>query len=192
MSEKLRVLICEDDYLVSRGLKKNIEDLGHNVIAIAKNGNEAVEFALELLPDLIFMDINMPILSGLVAIKKINYSISVPCIILTAYHDESLIKKASENGALYYLIKPVTIQELNAAINIVMARYNDMKNLEFKLRNTMDKLEQRKVIERAKGIIMSKLNLSEQEAMDKLQKLSRDKNLKLVDVSNKIVELYSV
>lgn len=191
MSDKLRVLICEDDYLVSRGLKNSVESLGHKVVAIAKNGKEAVELALDHLPDLIFMDINMPIMSGLIAIKKINESISVPSIILTAYHDDSLIKKASEIGALYYLIKPVTNQEINAAISIVIARYNDLKKLKTELLNTKDKLESRRYIEKAKGIIMNKLDLSEEEAMVKLQKLSRDKNIKLIDISKQIINLYS-
>jgi response regulator NasT len=189
MSKKLNVLICEDDYLVSQGLKYSIESLGHDVIAIAKNGKEAIELALEKLPDLIIMDINMPIVSGLVALEKINKYIDVPCIILTAYHKDSLIKKASENGALYYLIKPVTDYDLNAAINIVMARHSEFENLKSELNQTKEKLETRKYIEIAKGLLMDKYGIKEQEAMAKMQKISRDKNIKIVDVSKQIIEL---
>ena len=188
MSKKLNVLICEDDYLVSQGLKYSVESLGHDAIAIAKNGKEAVELALEKLPDLIIMDINMPIMNGLVALEKINKYIDIPCIILTAYYKDSLIKKASENGALYYLIKPITDYDLNAAINIVMARYSEFENLKLELNQTKEKLETRKYVEIAKGLLMDKYGLKEQEAMIKIQKLSRDKNLKMVDISKQIIE----
>jgi len=190
MNKKLKVLICEDDYLVSQGIKSNIESLGHDVIAVAKNGKEAIDFALEKLPELIIMDINMPIISGLIAIEKINKYINVPCIILTAYYRDTLIKKASENGALYYLIKPTTEYELNAAINIVMARYNELENLKSELNQTKEKLEARKYIEIAKGLLMDRYGLKEREAMVKIQKLSRDKNLKIIDISKQIIELF--
>lgn len=190
MNKKLKVLICEDDYLVSQGIKSNIESLGHDVIAVAKNGKEAIDFALEKLPELIIMDINMPIISGLIAIEKINKYINVPCIILTAYYRDTLIKKASENGALYYLIKPTTEYELNAAINIVMARYNELDNLKSELNQTKEKLEARKYIEIAKGLLMDRYGLKEREAMVKIQKLSRDKNLKIIDISKQIIELF--
>lgn len=190
MNKKLKVLICEDDYLVSQGIKSNIESLGHDVIAVAKNGKEAIDFALEKLPELIIMDINMPIISGLIAIEKINRYINVPCIILTAYYRDTLIKKASENGALYYLIKPTTEYELNAAINIVMARYNELENLKSELNQTKEKLEARKYIEIAKGLLMDRYGLKEREAMVKIQKLSRDKNLKIIDISKQIIELF--
>ena len=188
MSKKLNVLVCEDDYLVSQGLKYSLESLGHDVIAIAKNGKEAVELALEKLPDFIIMDINMPIMNGLVALEKINKYIDIPCIILTAYYKDSLIKKTSENGALYYLIKPITDYDLNAAINIVMARYSEFENLKLELNQTKEKLETRKYVEIAKGLLMDKYGLKEQEAMIKIQKLSRDKNLKMVDISKQIIE----
>lgn len=190
MTKKLQVLICEDDYLVSQGLKNSIESLGHDVIAIARNGKEAIDFALEKSPELIIMDINMPIMSGLIAIEEINKNINVPCIILTAYHKASLIKKASENGALYYLIKPISEHELNAAINIVMARYNELNNLKSELNQTKEKLEARKYIETAKGLLMDRHGIKEQEAMAKIQKLSRDKNIKLIDISKQIIELF--
>lgn len=190
MNKKLKVLICEDDYLVSQGIKSNIESLGHDVIAVAKNGKVAIDFALEKLPELIIMDINMPIISGLIAIEKINKYINVPCIILTAYYRDTLIKKASENGALYYLIKPTTEYELNAAINIVMARYNELENLKSELNQTKEKLEARKYIEIAKGLLMDRYGLKEREAMVKIQKLSRDKNLKIIDISKQIIELF--
>lgn len=160
------------------------------MIAVAKNGKEAIDFALEKLPELIIMDINMPIISGLIAIEKINKYINVPCIILTAYYRDTLIKKASENGALYYLIKPTTEYELNAAINIVMARYNELDNLKSELNQTKEKLEARKYIEIAKGLLMDRYGLKEREAMVKIQKLSRDKNLKIIDISKQIIELF--
>jgi response regulator NasT len=134
------------------------------------------------------MDINMPIMNGLVALEKINKYIDIPCIILTAYYKDSLIKKASENGALYYLIKPITDYDLNAAINIVMARHSEFENLKLELNQTKEKLETRKYVEIAKGLLMDNYGLKEQEAMKKIQKLSRDKNLKMADISKQIIE----
>lgn len=190
MKGKLRVLICEDDFLVSQGLKRFVESMGHEVIAIANNGKEGVDLAVKNIPDLIIMDINMPVMSGLIAIEEINQTLNIPCIILTAYYKESLIKKASENGALYYIIKPVSEQELNAAINIVMARFSDMKKLRDELDKTKEQLESRKYIEIAKGLLQDKLNISESDAMQRLQKLSRDRNIKLVDLSKRVIDMY--
>jgi response regulator NasT len=192
MTKSLRVLIAEDEYLVLLGLKKNVEKLGHNVIGIANDGEKAVELALAEKPDLVIMDINMPYLDGIEAIKKINEKLFIPSIIVSGYHDEELIKRATEEGVLYYLLKPVDIQDLKIAINISLAKFEEFKKLQHELKDVKNALDARKHIEKAKGILMDRLNLKEAEAMKRLQKMSRDKNKKLVLVAKELIEADSL
>lgn len=188
MDKSLKVLIAEDEFLVLKGLEVYLKELGHEVIATAGNGKDAVEKTLELNPDIIIMDINMPVMSGLDAIEKINSVKRRPCIIISAYHDKELIERASDEGVLYYLIKPITLQDLRAAIEIAVSRYKEWKDLTRELNTTKVKLEDRKYIEKAKGILMKKMNIDEQEAMKSLQKISKDKNIKLADLSKEIIK----
>ena len=188
MSKSLRILLAEDEYLVLMGTKTYIEELGHQVVGIATDGSKAVELALELKPDLVIMDINMPNLDGIDAIKKINQELFIPSIIVSGYHDESLINRASEEGVLYYLLKPIDIKDLKIAINISLAKFEEFKKLQDELNSTKNALEARKHIEKAKGILMNRMNLQEAEAMKRLQKMSRDKNKKIVVVAKELIE----
>jgi two-component system, response regulator PdtaR len=192
MTKSLRILIAEDEYLVLLGLKTNVEKLGHSVIGIANDGEKAVEIAFEQKPDLVIMDINMPNLDGIEAIKKINEKLYIPSIIVSGYHDEELIKRATEEGVLYYLLKPIDIKDLKIAINISLAKFEEFKKLQFELKNTKTALEARKYIEKAKGILMDRLNLKEAEAMKRLQKMSRDKNKKLDVVAKELIDADSL
>lgn len=188
MSKSLRILIAEDEFLVLMGTKSYVEKLGHQVIATATDGEKAVEVALKEKPDLVIMDINMPKLDGIDAIKQINDTYYIPSIIVSGYHDEKLIKRATDEGVLYYLLKPIDIEELKIAINISLAKYEEIKSLKEELNTTKNALEARKHIEKAKGILMERMNLKEPEAMKYLQKVSRDKNKKLVVVAKEMIE----
>lgn len=188
MEKKLNILIAEDEYIVLMGLKEVLENLGYNVIAQATNGNQAVELALKHKPDLLIIDINMPILDGIEAIRKINREISIPSIITTGYNKKELIKRANDAGVFYYLVKPVDEVELKPAIQIVMARFEEYTQLKNKLKEKENALESRKLIERAKGIIMDKHNVKESEAMKLLQKMSCNKNKKIVELAKDIIE----
>lgn len=192
MNKPLKILLAEDDFLVLMGLKSNVEQLGHHVVGEATNGQRAVELAKELKPDLIIIDINMPILDGIEAIKEINKEFFIPSIIVSGYHDDKLINRATEEGVLYYLLKPIDIKELRIAIKISLSRFEEIKELQHNLQDTKQALEARKYIERAKGILMDRQNLKEHEAMKHLQKMSRDKNKKIVEIAKELIHADSL
>jgi AmiR/NasT family two-component response regulator len=188
MTKSLRILIAEDEYLVLMGIKSYVEKLGHQVVGTASDGLKAVELAIEKKPDLVIMDINMPYLDGIDAIKKINETLFIPSIIVSGYHDEKLINRATEEGVLYYLLKPIDIEDIKIAINISLSKFEEIKKLKDELKSTKNALEARKYIEKAKGILMDRMNLIEVEAMNRLQKMSRDKNKKLVVIAKELIE----
>lgn len=185
---KLRIVLAEDEFLILMSLKSYVENLGHEVVGEATDGQKAVEMALEKKPDLVIMDINMPNLDGIEAIKKINETLYIPSIIVSGYSDEKLIQRATEEGVLYYLLKPIDIKELKIAINISMAKFEELQKLQDELNDTKMALEARKFIEKAKGILMKRMNLQEPEAMKRLQKMSRDHNKKLVVVAKELIQ----
>jgi len=187
MEQKLRILIAEDEYIVLMGLKEVLENLGYSVIAEATNGKQAVEYALEYEPDLLIIDINMPILDGIEAIRKINRKINIPAIITTGYNEKELIKRANDAGVFYYLVKPVDEIELKPAIEIVMSRFDEYSKLKNQLKEKEDALESRKFIEKAKGILMEKNNIKEAESMKLLQKMSTSRNKKMVEIAKDII-----
>jgi response regulator NasT len=187
--KKLKILVAEDEYLVLMGLKSNLKELGHQIIAEAMNGKEAIELAKEKSPDLIIADINMPELDGLEAVKQINQKQVIPSIIVTGYSDDELIEKASRVGVFAYLVKPVGIEELKASIIIAMNKYEEFKEVNKELQDQKKALEDRKYIERAKGILMDTLGLNEPDAMKKLQDKSQEENIKLIDVAKNIIKM---
>lgn len=184
----LKVLIAEDEYLILMGLKNSLESLGCEIVGEATNGKELVDTALEKKPDMIIADINLPAMDGLEALKRINQEISIPTLIVSGYDDEELIDKAKRLGVLGYLIKPIDESDLKAAIEIALSRFKDIKDLENELKVTKEALESRKLVEKAKGIVMKRLQLSEEEAMKFLQKKSRNSNRKLVEIAKEIIE----
>lgn len=186
--KKLKIVIAEDEYLILMGMKNNLEDLGYEVVGEVTNGKELVQIVLEKNPDLIIADINLPVMDGLEALRNISQTKFVPSIIVSGYDDEELISKAKDIGVLGYLIKPIDESDLKAAIEIALSRFEDIKELKSELETTKEALESRKIIERAKGIVMERLQLSESEAMKFLQKKSRNSNKKIVDVANEIIE----
>lgn len=188
MKKKIQVLIAEDDYLVLMGLRLCLEKLGYEVIAEATDGLQAVEQALQKKPDLILIDINMPYLDGIEALKNINDHYVVPSIIITGYSESKLVKRALEAGIFGYLVKPVDARELAPAIDVALDRFEEFKKLSNDLQDTKAALEARKYIEKAKGILMESLHLTEAEAMKYLQKKSRTKNRKIVVIAKEIIK----
>ncbi|BER91650.1 ANTAR domain-containing response regulator [Atrimonas thermophila] len=194
MAKRLKVLIAEDEYVNLMGLRVNLEDLGHEVIGEAKDGEEAVRLAAELDPDLILMDINMPGIDGIQAVEEINEIREaagkeiIPVIIISGYHDQNLVDRANEVGVFAYLVKPVREEELKVAIEVCLARFREFQELKKEYQRVKDSLEARKLIEKAKGILMYRNNLKEDEAMRALQRKSRDSNKKLVDIAKEIIE----
>lgn len=184
----IRILIAEDNDLVSLTLEEQLKGLGYDVIGIARSGAEAVSLAVRLKPDLIMMDIRMPEMEGTEAAARIRDQSPVPIIMLTAYADKETIRKAEAAGALAYLVKPVNENELPPAINIALARFKEIQGLRSQVGELEESLEARKVIERAKGILMQRLGLNERDAYERLRQRARDKRAKMKDIAQAIIE----
>lgn len=190
-NQSLRILIAEDEAMVIFGFRSFLNEMGHKVIGEAYDGDTAILLAQELKPDLLIMDVRMPVMDGIRALEIINSLVEdiIPCIFVTAFSDVELIEKAKEVGAFNYLIKPVSFESLRAAIEIAMVRFRDYMAVHKELINTKSSLESRKYIEKAKGILMEEFNFKEQQAMDYLQKKSRNHNKKLVDVAKEVIRM---
>lgn len=174
--QHLRALVCEDQGVTVMAIRKALVRAGYDVVGEAVEGTDAVKRARELKPDLILMDINMPgELDGIAAAKAILAEQAVPIIMLTAYNDDSYVNAALEAGACAYLVKPITSEQLLPAVKTAIARFQAQQQLAHEVEDLQDQLETRKLVERAKGILMEQNGLSESEAFRLLQKKSRDK-----------------
>jgi AmiR/NasT family two-component response regulator len=183
-----RILIAEDNDLVALTLEEQLKSLGYDVVGIARTGVEATDLAMRLSPDLIIMDIRMPEMEGTEAAARINNQRPTPILMLTAYTDRDTIRKAETAGALGYLVKPVNETELAPAINIALARFREIQALRTQVGELEESLEARKLIERAKGILMQRLGLSERDAYERLRQRARDKRAKMKDIAQAIIE----
>ena len=183
----MRVLIAEDDSMVLLGLTMLVEKLNHEVVMTAHDGKSAYEGALKCKPDLILMDINMPTLNGIEALRLLAMHGDFACVFITAYSDNSFIEEASSLGAVGYVVKPVDERQLHASIELGMKRYNDTLLARKEANHYRNALEERKTIERAKGILMERLGIKEVEAMKRLQKRSRDTNTTILIIAEDII-----
>ncbi|OAN38835.1 Fis family transcriptional regulator [Chloroflexus islandicus] len=184
----IRILIAEDNDLVSLTLEEQLKGLGYEVVGIARTGAEAVMLAARLKPDLVIMDIRMPEMDGTEATARIRDQTGIPVVMLTAFSDKETIRRAEAAGALAYLVKPVNEQELPPAISIALARHRELQNLRSENLELQEALEARKLIERAKGILMQRLGLSERDAYERLRQRARDKRTKMKDIAQAIIE----
>ena len=187
--ERLRLLIADDEEVVRRTLVEMCESLGHQVIAQAGNGQEAVEMAGLAGPDLVLLDIKMPVMGGLEAARAILEHSSVPIVIVTGHTDTSLINDAARVGVFSYLVKPITAERLLAAIATAQARFGDLQGLRGEVGDLKRSLDDRKLVERAKGVIMRDMKVGEQEAYRWLKRTSSQSNRKIADVARSIVAL---
>ncbi|MEX0906833.1 MAG: response regulator [Gemmatimonadota bacterium] len=187
MSDSLRVLIADDESLHNLALTSQLETLGHQVIATAANGREAVELARETRPDLAFLDIRMPTMTGPEAAHEISAERPIPMIILSAYSDSRTVDEAIKAPIFHYLVKPVDPADLAPAIAVARARFDEWLDARRERDMLELRLEERKVIERAKGLLMESRRLSERDAYRFLQKTSQDKNTPMVELARKIL-----
>jgi response regulator NasT len=187
MKSSLRIAIAEDEAFMQKYLEETLTLLGHQVLCLVGTGRELVQRCRALRPDMVITDINLPEMDGLDAAREIYAQEPVPIIIVTAYHDLELIERAEKNHILAYLVKPIKQQDLEPAITIALGRFQEFKAMRQETDNLRQALEDRKVIERAKGVLMKRANLGETEAFLRLQKLARDKNRKLVEVAQTIL-----
>jgi AmiR/NasT family two-component response regulator len=189
----MRVLVAEDDPLIALGLSERLRSLGHEPIGPASDGNQAIELARATLPDLYLFDIEMPNVDGLQAATQLaGDGLRRPVVVVTGVDDPGLIERSIASGVSAYLTKPVDSRELEAAISLAAARHAEFQALEAEVDRAQQALEDRKLVERAKGLLMSALNLSEQDAFRRLQLTARERNLRLADVAARIVEQQSV
>lgn len=185
--ESLRVLLADDESISLLGLKAKLESLGHRVVAEGATGREAVALAQETKPDLAILDIKMPDMDGIEASQKIMEEEPIPIILLTGYGEEELAKRAVEAGVFGYLLKPVGEEDLVPAITLAIARFKEFRALQREVENLRQALETRKLVERAKGILMRRLNLGEEEAFHRLQQRSQDENRKMGEIAQAII-----
>ena len=190
-----KILIVEDDKAVAKGYKEILEKAGYTVVGLAFNGLEAVDKTAELCPNLILMDIKMPVLDGLEAARQINSSNAksmIPIVLVTAYAEKELVEKAKGRGILGYLVKPVHIEDLVPAIELAQSIAQTINALEGVVENLTEELEARKLIEKAKGILMKHLSVDEETAMTMMQKESRRQRIKLKELARAIIASHSV
>ncbi len=187
MADSLRVLIADDEALHNLALSSQLETLGHTVVATATNGREAVQLARETRPDLAFLDIRMPTMTGPEAAHEISAERPIPIVILSAYSDARTVEEATRAPVFHYLVKPVDPDDLAPAIAVARARFDEWLDARRQKEMLELKLEERKIIERAKGLLMESRGLSEREAYRFLQKTSQDKNTPMVDLARKIL-----
>lgn len=188
-SEKTKILIADDESLIRQDLKEILIEAGYEVVAEAKDGYHALELAKLALPDLMVMDIKMPNINGLEASEEIQIALNkrIPTVILTAYNQPELIEKAGDIGAFAFLTKPVKPQDLIASIETAKCRAKELDALNKDISDLKEKLEIRKLVEKAKGIIMKKLSLDEPEAMHYLQKKSMNDRIPIKTVAEQII-----
>lgn len=188
-NSKLRILIADDEALIRQDIKEILLEAGYEVVAEAKDGHHALELAKETYPDLMILDIKMPNINGLEAAEEIQIALNkrIPTVILTAYNQPELIQKAGEVGAFAFLTKPTRPQDLIASIETAKARAKELTNLYHDISDLKEKLEIRKLVEKAKGIIMKKLSIDEPEAMHHLQKISMNERISIKNVAEKII-----
>jgi response regulator NasT len=187
------VLVAEDDPLIALGLCERLRSLGHEPIGPASDGEQAIEMARASQPDLYLFDIEMPNLDGLEAATQLaGNGLRRPVVVVTGVDDPSLIERSIASGVSAYLTKPVDSRELEAALRLATARHAEFQALEAEVDRAQQALEDRKLVERAKGLLMSALNLSEQDAFRRLQQTARERNLRLAEVAARIVEQQSL
>jgi two-component system, response regulator PdtaR len=189
----MRVLVAEDDPVIALGLVERLRALGHEPIGPVNDGEQAVATAKESHPDLCLFDIEMPNLDGLAAAGRLaDEGFRRPVVVITGVDDPSLVERSIASGVSAYLTKPIDARELEAAIELAQLRQAEFEALEAEVERAQQALEDRKLVERAKGLLMSALQLSEQEAFRRLQKTARERNLRLAEVARRIVEQQSL
>ncbi|PKZ63961.1 response regulator [Gordonia terrae] len=183
-----RVLVAEDDSLIRMDLIEMLREEGYDVVGEAPNGQVAVELTESLSPDLVIMDIKMPVRDGIDAATEIAEKRLAPVVMLTAFSQRDFIDKARDAGAMAYLVKPFTKADLVPAIEVAVSRYQELKQLEREVATMNERLETRKLVERAKGLLMEKQALSEPDAFKWIQRAAMDRRTTMKAVAQVVVE----
>ncbi len=187
MKDSLKIIIADDEALIRLDIKEMLLDAGNKVVGEANNGESAVAMVRKLQPDLVIMDVKMPQMDGLTAAKIITEEGLAPVLLLTAYSQKDIVAQAKSSGVLAYLVKPIREEQLFPAIEIAISRFAEIKALEAELGLLKESLETRKLLDRAKGILMSVHGFSEQEAYRKLQQYSMNKRISIKELAEAVI-----
>jgi two-component system, response regulator PdtaR len=185
--ECLRALIAEDEQLTRTIIRARLEKLGHTVVAEAADGQQAVELTRLDKPDVVIMDIKMPVIDGIEAARTILDDVPCAILFLSSFNEQELVEQASATGALAYLMKPFRKEDLAPAIEMAVARYKQLQAQRKEIDDLKETLETRKLIERAKGILMDRHGMSEEEAFKRIHFQARNENKKMREIAQSIV-----
>lgn len=184
---KLKVLVVDDEALIRMDVREMLTEAGHQVVGEAVCGEDGIKLARELHPDFVIMDVKMPGIGGIAAAKVIVEEKISPVLLLTAYSQDDIVHKASVAGVMAYLVKPIREEQLFPAISVAYERFQEMLSLENELDKLKENLETRKMLDRAKGIIMDTYKLTEQEAYRKMQQYCMNKRITMKELAESIL-----
>ena len=182
-----RVVIAEDEVLIRMDLAEMLTEEGYEVVGQAGDGARAIELAEELRPDLVILDVKMPVLDGIAAAERIADQRIAPVVILTAFSQRDLVERARDAGAMAYLVKPFTQTDLVPAIEMAVSRFAELAQLESEVADLSERLETRKAVDRAKGVLQEQLRLTEPEAFRWIQKTAMDLRLSMRQVADGVI-----
>lgn len=182
-----RVVVAEDETLIRLDIVEILRGEGYDVVGEADNGEKAVELAQELKPDLVLMDVKMPVMDGISAAEQIVKARIAPVVLLTAFSQKELVERARDAGAMAYVVKPFTPADLIPAIEIALSRHEEIAALESEVSDLQEQFETRKLVERAKSLLITKMGLTEPEAFRWIQKTSMDRRLSMREVAETII-----
>ncbi|MEY3515396.1 MAG: putative transcriptional regulatory protein pdtaR [Actinomycetota bacterium] len=188
MKPSLRVVVAEDEALIRLDLVEMLTEAGYEVVGQAGDGEAAIEITEKEKPDLVVMDVKMPKLDGISAAERIANQRIAPVVILTAFSQKDLVERARDAGAMAYLTKPFTIDDLMPAIELAVSRFQEIKQLDAEVTDLQEQLKARKMIEKAKGILMKNLSITEPEAFKWMQKTAMDKRRAMTDVAQLVMD----
>ncbi|MDN4479320.1 ANTAR domain-containing response regulator [Demequina muriae] len=187
-SKKRRAVVAEDEALIRMDIVETLTEGGYDVVGEAANGEEAVALAIEHKPDVVVMDIKMPVMDGITAAEKIAAERVAPVVLLTAFSQTELVERARDAGAMAYVVKPFTPADLLPAVEIAASRFVEIRALESEIADITERMDTRKKVERAKGLLMEKMRLNEPEAFRWIQKTSMDRRLTMREVAEAVID----
>ena len=187
---KYRVLVAEDEALIRLDLVEMLSEAGYQVVGQAADGEQALALAFELKPDLVILDVKMPVMDGITAAEQIVTARLAPVLMLTAFSQTELIERAKDAGAMAYLVKPFSLPDLIPAIEIAVSRHQQILSLESEVLDLGERLETRKLIDRAKALLMRRMSLSEADAFRWIQKASMDRRVSMKEVAQALLSQY--
>ena len=188
MAEKYRIVIADDEALICMDLREMLEEAGHTVVGVGADGGEALDLVKEKKPDLVILDVKMPRLDGIQTAKMIAHDNAAPVVLLTAFGDEDIIEKAKKSMVFGYVMKPVDERNLFPAIQIAVSQFRQKSEIVDRVKDMEREFAARKIIDRAKGLLMDYYHISEEDAYRRMQQTSMKRGIALADVAQKIVK----